>query len=204
MNDAQPVYDSILVIDDHKIVLFGLKLLLGDQFRKFYQAASGRDGIALALEHQPLLVIVDNKLPDIQGDEVVRAIRANCPGTMILGYSFNVSNHSIQRMHDAGIHGYVDKSQGETELIRAVNRMLHVNDRKEPAITHSAFSEEEIGIIRLICQQKTTKEISRVMGLSLITVEEYRSRITSRAGAVNTAGIVRFALLHKIIELDDL
>lgn len=204
MNEAQPVYDSILVIDDHKIVVFGIKLLLGDQFRKFYQAGNGREGIALAKEHQPLLVIVDNKLPDIQGDEVVREIRAGCPGTMILGYSFNVNNHSIQSMHNAGIHEYVDKSEGDTALIGAVNRMLQVKDHKGPVTAHTAFSEKEIGIIRLICQQKTTKEISRLMGLPVKSVEEYRHTIVSRAGAVNTAGIVRFALLHKIIDLDDL
>ncbi|MES1249875.1 MAG: response regulator, partial [Chitinophaga rupis] len=79
-------FHSLLVIDDHNVVVNGIKLLVGDQFSNFYQANDGAAGIELALKHQPQLVIIDYALRDISGDAVTKEIRYRCPATRILGY----------------------------------------------------------------------------------------------------------------------
>ncbi|MBN8850405.1 MAG: hypothetical protein BGO55_32160 [Sphingobacteriales bacterium 50-39] len=124
MSEALPKYDSVLVIDDHKMVIIGLKLSIGDLFSNFYHTREGSAGIAMGKKYQPQLVIVDNQLPDLAGDVVVREIRRYCPEARILGYSFTMNAEAIRKMCEAGIHGYVDKSEADLELSHAVAELL--------------------------------------------------------------------------------
>jgi len=118
--DQAPPYHSLLVIDDHNMIVNGIRLLIGDWFSVFYHANDGATGIRLALEHQPQLVIVDQVLPDHSGDAVAREIKYRCPTTRILAYSFNVNATSILKMFEAGVHGYVIKSENDAEFEKAV------------------------------------------------------------------------------------
>ncbi len=223
MIKEQVTYHSLLVIDDHNMIVNGIRLLIGDRFGVFYHANDAATGIKLALEHQPQLVIVDQQLPDNSGDNVVREIKYRCPTTRILGYSFNITAVSILKMFEAGVHGYVVKSEDDTEFDKAVtsllegkdyfckearthiiNRIFPEEDRPGLVIANTGFSAKEIEIIRLICRQRTAREISREVYLSERTVEQYRSNITRRIGAKNIAGVIKFALQHGIINLEDL
>jgi DNA-binding NarL/FixJ family response regulator len=221
--DQTPPFHSLLVIDDHNMIVNGIKLLIGDRFSEFYHANDGAGGIRLALEYQPQLVIVDQGLPDQSGDTVVREIKYRCPTTRILAYSFNVNAAAILKMFEAGVHGYVIKSENDAEFEKAVtsllegkdyfckearayiiNRIFPEEERPGLLIANTGFSVKEIEIIRLICRQKTAREISKEVYLSERTVEQYRSNITRRIGAKNIAGVIRFALQHGIINLEDL
>ena len=223
MSTEQAPYHSLLVIDDHNMIVNGIRLLIGDRFNVFYHANDGANGIRLALEHQPQLVIVDQQLPDNPGDAVIREIKYRCPSTRILGYSFNINSAAILKMFEAGVHGYVIKSEDDTEFQKAVtsllegkeyfckearthiiNRIFPEEDRPALVIANTGFSAKEIEIIRLICRQMTAREISREVYLSERTVEQYRSNITRRIGAKNIAGVIKFALQHGIISLEDL
>jgi len=221
--DQATPYDSLLVIDDHNMIVNGIRLLIGGWFSVFYHANDGATGIRLALEHQPQLVIVDQVLPDHSGDAVAREIRYRCPASRVLAYSFNVNAASILRMFEAGVHGYVIKSENDAEFEKAVksllegkeyfckeartyiiNRIFPEEERPGLVVANTGFSAKEIEIIRLLCRQKTAREISREVFLSERTVEQYRSNITRRIGARNVAGVIRFALQHGIISLEDL
>jgi len=223
MSAEQQKFHSVLVIDDHKMVVIGIKLLIMDRFRDFYQAGNGAAGIELARKHQPHLIIVDNVLPDMSGDIVTREIKYRCPESRILGYSFNVNAASVLKMIDAGIHGYVDKSESDVEFTNAVTALLegknyyskearlHIignpiprEDQTALVAANTGFSLKEIEIIRLICQQKKTKEISRLVQLPDKTVEQYLHNISGRIGARNAAGIIKFAIQQGIIGLQDL
>ncbi|MDR3713697.1 MAG: response regulator transcription factor [Puia sp.] len=223
MNDEQQKYHSLLVIDDHNMVINGIKLLVGDEFRDFYFANTGAAGIDLALKHQPQLVIIDNVLPDMPGDAVTKEIRYRCPASRILGYSFNSNAASVLKMFEAGTHGYVVKSEDDGEFHKAVtyllqgkdyfckearnhiiNRISFGEDQVRLMVANTGFSAKEIEIIRLVCQQKTAREISRQVFLSERTVEQYRSNINKRIGSRNIAGIIKFALRYGIIDLEDL
>jgi DNA-binding NarL/FixJ family response regulator len=223
MNKDQLHYHSLLVIDDHNMIVNGIRLLIGDRFDSLFHANDGATGIRLALEHQPQLVIVDQGLPDSTGDVVVREIKYRCPATRILGYSFNTNAVSILKMFEAGVHGYVLKSEDDSEFEKAVttllegkdyfcrearthiiNRIFPEEDRPGLVIANTGFSAKELEIIRLLCRQKTAREISKEVYLSERTVEQYRSNITRRIGAKNVAGVIRFALQHGIITLEDL
>ena len=223
MNVEPEKFHSVLVIDDHKMVVIGIKLLIVDKFREFYQAGNGAAGIELALKHQPDLVVVDNVLPDMSGDMVTKEIRNGCLTTRILGYSFNMNAAAVLKMVDAGIHGYVDKSGTDAEFTRAVNFLLegkeyfskealqHVirgsssgEDHNELLAANTGFSGREIEIIRLFCQKKKLREISRKMQLPEKTMEQILNDITRRIGARDRAGLIKFAIQQGIIGLEDL
>lgn len=223
MTEALRAYDSILVIDDHNMIVNGIRLLIGDRFREFLHANTGAVGMNMAVKHQPQLVVVDVVLPDLTGDAVVREVKYRCPATRILAYSFNAYSAAVLRMFNAGVHGYLVKSEHDDEFVKAVTALLdgkeyfcreartHIIHRVFPdeehprlVVANTGFSAKEIEIIRLICQQKTAREISDVIFLSERTVEQYRSNITKRIGARNVAGIIRFALQNHIIDLADL
>lgn len=216
-------YDSLLVIDDHNMIINGIRLLMEPLFREFYQANDGASGIAMAMERQPQLVVVDHILPDRSGDAIVKEIKYHCPRSRILGYSFNGYASAVMKMFDAGVHGYVIKSENDEEFCKAVDLLLdgkdyyckearnHIIHRVFPdeehprlIVANTGFSSREIEIIRLVCQQKTAREISELVFLSERTVEQYRSNISRRIGAKNVAGIIRFALKNGIIDLGDL
>jgi DNA-binding NarL/FixJ family response regulator len=223
MTDMTQPYHSLLVIDDHNMIVNGIRLLIGERFREFRHANTGAIGTALAVQHQPQLVIVDYVLPDLSGDAIVKEIKYRCPATRILAYSFNTYSAAVLKMFNAGVHGYLIKSEDDEEFVRAIKTVLegkeyfckearnHIIHRVFPEdehprliIANTGFSAREIEIIRLICQQKTAKEISRQVFLAERTVEQYRSNITKRIGARNIAGIIRFALQNHIIDLGDL
>jgi len=128
MSSDLPAYHSILVIDDHNMVVISLRLLIGHLFETFQHTRDGAGGIGLAIKIQPQLVIVDNQLPDLAGDTVVRQIKIHCPHTRVLGYSFTMNGAAIRKMYESGVDGYVDKSEPDTELSKAVEELM--NERK--------------------------------------------------------------------------
>jgi len=216
-------YNSLLVIDDHNMIVNGIRLLIGNRFQDIWQANTVAAGLVLATQRQPQLVVVDFVLPDGTGDTIVKEIKYRCPATRILAYSFNGYSAAVLKMFGAGVHGYVIKSENDEEFVHAVGTLLegkeyfcreartHIIHRVFPEEEHprlivanTGFSAKEIEIIRLICQQKTAREISTQVYLSERTVEQYRSNISKRIGARNIAGIIRFALQNHIIDLADL
>ena len=222
MNESAP-YHSVLVVDDHNMVVNGIRLLIGDRFREFRHANTGAEGMALATKYPPQLLIVDHVMPDISGDTVVHEIRYRCPSTRILAYSFNSYSAAVLKMFNAGVHGYVIKSENDSEFVKAVvtllegkeyfcrearthiiHRVFPEEERPRLIVANTGFSAKEIEIIRLICQQKTAREISTQVYLSERTVEQSRSNISKRIGARNIAGIIRFALQNHLIDLGDL
>ena len=223
MNEISKPYHSILVVDDHNMIVNGIRLLIGDRFHEFLHANTGSAGIGLAIKCQPQLVVVDVVLPDLSGDAVVREVKYRCPSARILAYSFNAYSAAVVKMFNAGVHGYLVKSENDIEFVKAVTTLLegkeyfcreartHIIHRVFPeeehprlVVANTGFSSKEIEIIRLICQQKNAREISDLIFLSERTVEQYRSNITKRIGARNIAGIIRFALQNHIIDLADL
>lgn len=218
-------YDSVLVIDDHKMIINGIRLLVGDMFENFYMAHDGANGMSKALQHFPQIIIVDYSLPDTTGDLLVRELKYKMPSAAILAYTFTYAPEVIIKMFQSGINGYVIKNENDDEFIQAIHLLLeggtyfcnvarnHIVNRFSGTednytikhlIANTEFARKEIELIRLLCKQMNTKEISSHLKLSERTVEQYRSNITRRIGAKNLAGVIKFALQNGIIQMDEL
>jgi DNA-binding NarL/FixJ family response regulator len=215
-------YHSVLVVDDHKMIVNGIRLLIGNHFKEFYAACDGAEALSLALRYQPELVIMDYSLPNTDGDVIVKTIRQKLKDVKVLVYSFNFNADAINKMFFAGVNGYVVKSENDEEFIDAIDAIMdgreyfckearsHIINRLQPGnntkflAANTEFTEKEIQIIRLICQQKNAKEISGEVYLSERTVEQYRSSIVRRIGEKSIIGILKFALKNGIVRLEDL
>src|ERR1700679_3940517 len=121
MTEEQKPYFSVLVVDDHNMIVNGIRLLIGDKLGTFRHANTGVAGMALAVQHQPQLVIIDHVLPDLSGDAVVKEIKYRCPSTRILAYSFSGYSAAVLKMFSAGVHGYVIKSEDDAEFTKAIH-----------------------------------------------------------------------------------
>lgn len=220
---TQVSLSKLLVIDDHKMIINGIKLLIGNQVSQFYEAHTKEAAISLLDQFEPDLVIIDYVLQEITGDIIVREIKYRYPKTKILAYSFSFDQEAIVNMFYAGVNGYVLKTNDDEELLNAIqaimsgkeyfcvearnqliNRLSNNSDHVKYTIADREFTHKEVEIIKLICKEKTAKEISKEIYLSERTVEQYRNNIAKRIGSKNIAGIIKFALKNGIVRLQDL
>lgn len=225
MNNTDSTYKSILVIDDHKMLVNGIKLVAGRLFENFHMAHDGASGMSLALRYFPELIVVDFYLPDMPGDSLVRQLKEKLPTTRIMAYSFSDTPDSIIKMLKAGIDGYTIKQGDDEEFVKAIHLLMrgreyfcreariHIVNRFSTAtddfsikhiIGNTKLSGKEIELIRLLCKQMTTREIGYNLNLSERTVEQYRSNIMRKVNAKTLAGVIKFAIQNGLILVEDL
>ncbi len=214
---------SVLAIDDHIMIINGIKLLLESRAGNFWHAHEGKTALELALEHKPELVVIDYSFPDTTGDTIVKEIRYHLPETRIIAYTFSFEEEAIVKMFYAGVNAYVLKSDDQNEFLDAVdtvmegkeyfcqearnhivNRVSMKDDNVKIKIADFEFSQNDIEIVRLLCKEKTAKEISKEIFLSERTVELYRNSITKRIGAKNVVGVIKFAIKNGIVKMSEL
>ncbi len=219
------MYHSILVIDNHKMVTNGIKLIAGSLFKEFHVAHDGAAATSKALRYAPELIVIDFFLPDIQGDVLVRQLKYKLPSAKILAYSFSYAPDTIIKMLKCGVNGYVTKKDDDDEFINAIHLLmegrdyfckearLHIVNRFSTAtddyaikhiIANSQFSGKELELIRLLCKQMNSKEISIHLHLSERTIEQYRSNIMRKVKAKNLAGVIKFAIQNGVLMVEDL
>lgn len=211
------------IADDHKIFRHGvIKLALGDapELNCVGEAANGRELLQLIEEQQPDVVLLDLKMPGMDGMEALAAIRSNNTCLKILILTMYDDEHFIINLMEAGANGYLLKN-AEPEEIKAAIHAVHYNEyyfndlvsttllRKIVQKTSLApgnakavqLNEKEAQVLRLICQEHTAAEIAKEIFLSQRTVEGIRSALLEKTGARNTAGLVIFAMKNGIFSV---
>ena len=211
----------LIIADDHEIFRDGLALMLSRQkdIVLLGQAANGKELIELTGQHQPDVIITDIKMPVMDGIQASKLILKNQPDVKIIALSMFDEETLIVDMLEAGAKGYLLKNADKQEILDAIETVYedktyychHTSARLTNMIVKSSFNpykkkepvsfnEREIDIIKLICQQNSSKEISDKLYLSSRTVEGYRTKILEKMNAKNTVGVVVYALKHNLIE----
>lgn len=215
MNDSSRD-TSILLVDDHPIIRFGLLTLLG-QFDKgfmFYEAGSATGAIELAELQRPRLAIVDLSLAGTLSLELIKRLRRVAPSMAILVVSMHDEKLYAERVLRAGARGYVMKQLAAKSITHAVqcvlagkvwlsedmreelvNRVVRANDanRQDP---FQGLSDREITVFRLIGMGMKKSRIAKELNLSPNTVETYRSHIKEKMDIATGAELYRLAFLH--------
>lgn len=214
-NIMNPPIIKVLLADDYPLMLEGFQLLLGQEayIEITGQATNGKELVALAETIKPDVVLTDIDMPVMNGIEATRMIKEQQPGIGIIALTMYNEHHLIVDMMEAGANGYLLKSTSKEELLMAIdtaNRGLtyfsndssmrlfqqlaksRVQRIKEAAV----FTEKELEIIRLICEQYASKEIANLTNLSKRTVDKYRDHIMEKTGSTNLAGVVVYAIRH--------
>ncbi|GAB4479332.1 MAG: response regulator transcription factor [Anaerolineae bacterium] len=215
---------TVLLADDHTVVREGLHLLLTMQpdIEVIGDAADGQAAVDLALAHCPDVAVLDIAMPVLNGIEAAARILSGCPGTAIVILSMHATRDHVLRALQAGVRGYLLKESAGEEVATAV-RAVHAGgsylSRKitdvvlddylaqqaaaAPPDPLARLSEREREVLQLVVEGRTSAEIGSLLALSPKTVETYRSRIMEKLGIGDLPALVRFAIQHGLISLDE-
>lgn len=215
-----PAAIRLVIADDHEIFRDGLALMLSRQphIQLVGQAENGRKLAGMVSELQPDIVMTDVKMPVMDGIAATRFLLTQYPQLKIIALSMFDEENLIVDMLEAGAKGYLLKNADKQEILDAIESVYedktyycrHTSSRLISLISKSkfnpykkreplAFTDRETEIIRLICQQLTAQEIADKVFLSKRTVEGHRTRILEKMNVKNTAGVVIYALKHRIV-----
>ncbi len=206
---------SILIADDHEVVRAGVCAILADQpgWEVVAEAGDGRQAVELAAETWPDIAVLDYQLPLLNGVDATREIRARSPKTEVLIFTMHESETLLRDLLEAGARGYLLKSDARRFLIMAVESLAH----HRPFFTGSGsealleaylsrgglsggpLTSRERGVVQLIAEGHSNKEVAHLLGIGLKTVETHRSSAMRKVDATSTAKLVRYAIRNKLV-----
>jgi DNA-binding NarL/FixJ family response regulator len=209
------VANRILLADDHAIVRQGLKALLEREgFAVVAEADDGQAAVRLARERCPDVAVLDFSMPLLNGlDAAVEIIRA-CPRAKAILLTMHTDDHYVLSALQAGVKGYVVKTQASSDLVRAIHEVLRGMMYLSPGISQAVvqaylaksemprdpLTSREREVLQLVAEGKSTKEVAGLLGISFKTAESHRTRILKKLDLHETAGLVRYAVRRGLIQ----
>lgn len=210
---------SIVVADDHKIVREGLIRLLEtrEDFNVVGEASNGLEAVALILETQPDVVLMDINMPKLSGIDATRQLeKAGCR-SKILVLSMHESQAYVEEVLRAGAAGYIVKNSASKDVHNAIDAVRAGASYLSPAITQQVvdaiahpgesgrsgvfrLTDREREVLRLVADGLSSKEIASDLGVSLKTIDSHRSNLMEKLGIHKVSGLVRFAIRSGLIE----
>lgn len=207
---------SVVLIEDHTLVrhVLGKVLQQGPGLALVGDFPSADEGLKGCLKLRPDLVIIDWMLPDAKGIDVVRALTPKLPHTRYLFLSSLEKEHIVREAIDAGVHGFVMKRASYDTLLEAIrtvlagksyycttsSRLLVEAMRTAAAAGVDALTAREREILRGISRGESVKSIADRFGLSPKTVNNQFSTLKEKLGIRDTAGLIRYAVRHGLVE----
>jgi len=209
------VANRILLADDHVIVRQGLKALLEREgFAVVAEAEDGQAAVRQARERCPDVAVLDFSMPLLNGlDAAVEIIRA-CPRARTILLTMHTDDHYVLSALQAGVKGYVVKTQASSDLVRAIHEvlrgMMYLSPGVSEAVVQAYLTKSEMPadpltprereVLQLVAEGKSTKEVAGLLGISFKTAESHRTRILKKLDLHETAGLVRYAVRRGLIQ----
>lgn len=205
---------EILIVDDHPMVIEGLKTLLGDDERVHVRThfTNGTDTLGYLEKETADVILLDVNLPDINGVEMVDKILDIRPKIGILGLSTYSEPSIINQMIKNGVKGYLLKNATADELVNAISQVhqgnFYFGSEVQKILADSVAQEDktlpkltrrETHILRLIAEGKTTNTIAEELFISPLTVETHRRNLMQKLEVSNAASLIKLAVEHNLI-----
>jgi DNA-binding NarL/FixJ family response regulator len=213
---------KLAIADDHKIFRNGLKATLEDcaDFDLVIEASNGKQLLGMLTEVKPDVILMDIKMPEMDGIQTTSAIKQKYKDVKVLALSMFNEDKYIVDMMKAGASGYLLKNAEPEEIIEAISTVFYKdyyfnehlsitlikqlagnNNSNNPSQSLADFNEREIEVLRLVCQECSNQEIADKICLSVRTVEGYRARLFEKTRSKNLVGLVIFAIKTGIINV---
>lgn len=199
----------ILIVDDHFVVRLGLKEAIDGEpdLVVAAEASTGAQALELYRKHIPDIVLMDVRLPGMNGIEATVAIRSEYPSAKIVFLSTFDSEEEVYRALQAGARSYLLKSSSRDQLLaalRAVHRGEHVLDpavatRLAQRLPRPNLSNREMDVVRLVVEGKTNKEIACALSIAEVTVKVHVSHLLSKFGVSDRTQIATEAIRRGIV-----
>lgn len=205
---------SVVLVDDHHIVLDGLESLLqkDGEFNVLASLHSGEEVLEFLRREQPQILLTDYSLPGISGVDFVRQVRKNYPGVKIIVLSMHDESHIIKNILKEGVEGYLLKNIQHSELKSAIRHVsqglpyvspevtrLLVDEMNRPKEEAELLTERELDVLRLIAQECPNKVIAERLFISERTVETHRKNIFRKTKTSSLVGLIKYAYEQKLI-----
>jgi len=212
MMDAPKI--KVLVVDDHPVVRHGILAMLRweSDIELVGDAADGAEALRLILERKPDVVLLDLRLPQLSGVEVMRQARPRLPATRFLVLTTYDTDEYIGPALAAGAQGYLLKDATPDELVRAVRALMQGGAALEPGVAArllgrmsegeaEELSVRELEVLRLLVAGASNKSVAAQLGLSENTVKSHISHIFSKLNVQSRAEAVAVALQTGIVPM---
>jgi DNA-binding NarL/FixJ family response regulator len=217
-----PVNIRVLLVDDHRLMLEGLRSLLSaaSDVTVVGEATDGRMALDLVRKLTPDVVVMDIGMPELNGVEATRAIRAEHERVRVVALSTHADKRYVHHMLAAGATGYVLKISAYDELLRAVRaaslgrtylspevaggvveRSTSLN-RSETVNAFTSLGAREREVLQLVAEGRTSAETAKSMHISIKTVETHRRNIARKLGLRGTAELTKYAIREGLTSLD--
>jgi DNA-binding NarL/FixJ family response regulator len=213
----------VLIADDHKIMLAGLRSLLEKQsdVEVVGEAENGRKAVQMAQEAKPDVVVMDVSMPDLNGIEATTQIIESLPETKIIALSMHSDKRFVLGMLRAGASGYLLKDCASQELANAITQVSSNKKYLSPEITGvvigdfiqsgvvdegdtvaSVLSAREREVLQLIAEGWSTKQIASHLYVSVKTIETHRRQIMKKLDLHTIADLTKYAIREGLTSIE--
>jgi len=209
------------IADDHKIFRDGIKMALSARphLKLLWEAQDGKDMMHKLALKKPDLLLLDIRMPELDGINALPLIRTENPDIKIVVLSMYDDQEMVSKMMEMGANAYLTKTTDPNEIYEAMltcmNEDFYFNELVNQAVllklNHKKnvrqfypnavkFNEKELQILKLLAEDKTTDEISQEVFLSPRTVETIRQNMKNKVGAKTIAGLIVYGMRNKLLE----
>lgn len=208
---------TVLLAEDHELVRAGIRALLQRlaDVDVVAEAADGREALRLVEQHRPQIALIDVAMSGMNGIEATSRIVKDFPCTRVIILSMYSAEEYVAQALAAGAAGYLIKGSAAGELEIAVRAVARGDTYLSPAVSKHLVAALERGgapglaaavltprqreILQLVAEGKSSKEIARLLDLSVKTVESHRAELMDRLDIHDVAGLVRYAIRTGIV-----
>ena len=215
---------KVAIVDDQKLFRKGMAALISsfEQMDLLFEAENGQELLDLCKNEtiKPDVIILDLSMPVLNGLETLKILKEDFPSIRVIILTIHEAENFVLSTIQAGANGYLAKN-AEPEEVELAIREVFKNDfhftmamlqlmrtglvKKTQSIVlenENKLTKREQEVLILICKQHSSAEIAEKMFLSHRTIEGHRNNLLLKTGSRNTAGLVVYALKHKIIDLN--
>ena len=208
----------ILLADDHAMLRDGVRMVLEAHpgFEVVGTADNGVEAVALAQALQPDIAVLDVAMPELNGLDATREIRACCPGTEVVILSMHEGEDYLREALRAGAAGYVLKRAAAKELVGAIQAVQRGESYLDPALTRTlisdyvrkvdradtsadALTERELEVLTLVAEGMTNRQIALKLNISIKTVQSHRANLMDKLDLHDRTELVRYAIRRGLI-----
>jgi len=206
----------VVIADDHGIVRDGvrMRLELFPDIEVVGEARNGKEAIEVVRQTEPDVVLMDVRMPGVDGIEATKEIRTSYPDTAVVVLSTYDDRDLVKTALDAGAAGYLLKTASADEIVDAIRNAasgkvsLHPEAAKalldalseRPPAERFGLSPREVEVLRNLCQGKSNKQIAASLHISPLTVKTHLQSIFAKLGAKDRSQAVAIALRSRIVE----
>ncbi|NDJ54729.1 MAG: response regulator transcription factor [Chloroflexi bacterium] len=211
----------VLLVEDHHLVREGLRALIDEDssLEVVGQATDGHEALSLAASLEPDLVIMDLRMPNLNGLEAAtRMMESDAPPQIIMLSQYRRTEYVVEALR-AGVKGYLLKDALVDELHNAIQEVTAGRVYLSPELDHAAvdyhlqhhdqtatpldrLTTREREVLQLVAEGHTNRQIANQLAISIKTVEKHRFNLMDKLNIRDVAGLVRFAIENGLIDVD--